>query len=176
MEMVRYCPVCDDEFRPDILVCSDCGASLILQEEGVGAKGAASGGEPSAADGDWRTALDAVPVSQLVPARAFDSLEDMEPAIAALADIRLPSRVLVQNGRYILLVRPESLPESQGALHKAMVDADDSSDPTFDQASGRYTNCPACDTRLPEKFAGACPECGLELSGPGVEVTVPGAE
>ncbi len=39
MEMVRYCPVCDDEFRPDITVCSDCGTTLILQKEGLGAKG-----------------------------------------------------------------------------------------------------------------------------------------
>src|SRR6187551_989267 len=107
MEMVRYCPTCDDEFRPDVAVCSDCGGALVLQEEGLGARGAASfpGGAP-APEGAWRTALDSLPVSSLVPARAFDSLADLEPAVAAFADLELPSRVLVQNGRYILLVRP----------------------------------------------------------------------
>ena len=177
MEMVRYCPTCNDEFRPDITVCSDCGGALVLQEEGLGARGS-SLGRPDAPEGAWRTALDAVPVSSLVPARAFDSLADLEPAVAALADIELPSRVLVQNGRYILLVRPETLPAAHGALHVALVDADDSPDPTFDAKAGRYASCPACNTRLAENFTGACPECGLELTGPGVapNVNVPEAE
>jgi hypothetical protein len=176
MEMVRYCPVCDDEFRPDITVCSDCGGALILQEEGLGARGLSKSGEAHPPSGAWRTALDAFPASSLVPARAFDSLNDLEPAVAALADIELPSRVLVQNGRYILLVRPESLADAQAALHGALVDADDSPDPTFDPKAGRYSNCPACGGRLAENFAGTCPECGLELSGPGGAVVVPEGE
>jgi hypothetical protein len=174
MEMVRYCPVCDDEFRPDIHVCSDCGGVLILQEEGLGAKGV--GARPAPESGTWRTALDPLPVSSLVPVRTFDSLNDLEPAIAALADLELPSRVLVQNGRYLLLVRPETLAEAQAALHGALVDRDDTADPSFDTRAGRYSNCPACETRLAENFSGTCPECGLELSGPGGVVNIPEAE
>ena len=177
MEMVRYCPVCDDEFRPDIKVCSDCGGELVLQAEGVGAKGAMGiHGQPPGDAADWRTALDALPVSSLVPARTFDSLDDLEPAVAVLADLQLPSRVLVQNGRYILLIRPESLAETQAALHAAAVDADDAADPGFDPAAGRYSDCPACMARLPRDFSGTCPECGLELSGPPGAVSVPDAE
>lgn len=174
MEMVRYCPVCDDEFRPDITVCSDCGGELVLQPEGVGRAGVAASGAAEGAD--WRTALDRIPVSSLTPLRTFDSLDDLEPAVAALAEIRLPSRVLVQNGRYILLVQAEALGEAQGALHGALVDADDAPIGAFDAAAGRYETCPACETRLAPDFGGACPECGLELSAPGGEVRVPEAE
>lgn len=174
--MVRYCPVCDDEFRPEITICSDCGGALVLQKEGVGAKGSALGGAVAAANDAWRTALDSLPASNLVPVRTFDSLADLEPAVAAFADLRLPSRVLVQNGRYILLILPDSLAEAQAALHTAAVDADDSPDPSFDAKAGRYSNCPACDTRLPDPFDGTCPECGLELSAPGGTVVLPEAE
>lgn len=180
MEMVRYCPTCDDEFRPEIKVCSDCGAELILQAEGLGAKGisvADAGAEGATASRpDWRTALDSLPTSTLVPARTFDSLNDLEPAVAAFADIELPSRVLVQNGRYILLIHPDTLAQAQAVLHEAHVDADDHADAGFDPTAGRYSNCPACDTRLPEDFGGACLECGLELSAPSGSVKVPEAE
>lgn len=175
MEMVRYCPACDDEFRPSITVCSDCGGELILQPEGAGANGAmVAQGESDSAD--WRTALDAIPVSSLTPLRTFDSLDDLEPAVAALAEIRLPSRVLVQNGRYILLVQAETLGDAQAALHGAQVDEDDASGGSFDASAGRYETCPACDTRLAPDFGGTCPECGLELSTPGGDIRVPEAE
>lgn len=175
MEMVRYCPACDDEFRPDITVCSDCGGALILQAEGVGARGMAAVSGEAVLD-DWRTALDAFPVSGLTPLRTFDSLDDLEPAVAALAEIRLPSRVLVQNGRYILLVQPEALAGAQSALHGAEVDADDATPGSFDAAAGRYETCPACETRLAPDFGGTCPECGLELAAPAGDVRVPEAE
>jgi len=181
MEMVRYCPVCDDEFRPEITVCSDCGSALILQKEGLGAKGAADTlaaerGDPPAIHAEWRTALDGLPVSNLIPVRTFDSLSELEPAVAAFAEIELPSRVLVQNGRYLLLIRPSDVAEAQNAMHQALVDVDDAADPTFDARIGRYSNCPACGGRLAESFKGECPECGLELSGPGMTVTIPEAE
>ncbi len=175
MEMVRYCPICDDEFRPDITVCSDCGGPLILQQEGLGTRGAAGHGSLSAED-DWRTALDTLPASSLLPLRTFDSLNDLEPAVAAFADLELPSRVLVQNGRYILLIRPDTMAAAQAALHEAQTDVDDAPHPTFDAAAGRYSKCPACDARLAADFNGPCPDCGLELSAPGGSVTVPEAE
>ena len=170
--MVRYCAVCDDEFLPAITICSDCGGVLVLQKEGL------KGRNPDGplAEGGWRTVLDGSPVSALLPVRTFDSLSDLEPAISAFADAELPSRVLVQNGRYILLIRPDALAEAQTALHAAFADADDAPHPTFDAAAGRYSNCPACDTRLAEDFSGSCPECGLELSAAGGSVTAPEAE
>jgi hypothetical protein len=175
MEMVRYCPACDDEFRPDITLCSDCGGELILQPEGVGALGV-DGSSSAGSASDWRNALDALPVSSLTPLRTFDSLDDLEPAVAALAEIRLPSRVLVQNGRYILLVQPETLGDAQATLHGAQVDADDAVPGAFDATAGRYEVCPACDTRLAPDFGGTCPECGLELSAPGGDIKLPEAE
>lgn len=174
--MVRYCPVCDDEFRPEITICSDCGGELILQREGIGGRGAADGEVAGPAEDHWRTALDSLPASSLLPVRTFDALSDLEPAVAAFADIRLPSRVLVQNGRYLLLIRPDTLADAQAALHTAAVDVDDAPVAGFDAAAGRYSNCPACETRLPEKFSGTCPDCGLELSGPDAAVDVPEPE
>ncbi|MEO8501504.1 MAG: hypothetical protein ABI565_11360 [Vicinamibacteria bacterium] len=178
MQMVRYCPVCDDEFRPEITVCSDCGSTLILQKEGLGAQGvkdvlAGERGDAEGVHAEWRTALDGLPVSNLIPVRTFDSLTDLEPAVASFAQIELPSRVLVQNGRYLLLIRPQDVGEAQAALHTALVDAEDSPDPAFDTTAGRYSNCPACGGRLAENFTGECPECGLELTGPGMTVTLP---
>lgn len=182
MEMVRYCPVCDDEFRPEITVCSDCGSPLILQAEGLGAEGAPTDDEaadPEAQDARWRTALDALPVSNLVPIRTFDALRDLEPAVSAFAAAHLPSRVLVQNGRYILLVRPDDVSAAQEALQAAHADPahlEPEADTAFDSAAGRYSHCPACGSALGPEFAGACAECGLELSAPSGSVSVPEGE
>ena len=179
MEMVRYCPACGDEFRPEIQVCSDCGGALILQPEGLGAAGVATAsGESAPGQGrdGWRTALDAMPISTLLPIRTFDALRDLEPAVAAFADLELPSRVLVQNGRYILLVHPETLDEAQRALHVLNADLEDRLDPAFDATAGRYSKCPACSASLPEASGGICPECGLELNSPAGFVTAPEAE
>jgi predicted nucleic acid-binding Zn ribbon protein len=184
MEMVRYCPVCDDEFRPDVTVCSDCGTTLILQKEGLGADGLKSAGLVTDEDGEtatdsWRTALDVLPVSNLLPIRTFDALRDLEPAVSALADAQLPSRVLVQNGRYLLLIRPDDLASAQEALDLAHADPAELEPPgntTFDSVSGRYSHCPACGSPLPKDIAGACPECGLELSAPSGSVATPEVE
>ncbi len=184
MEMVRYCPVCDDEFRPDITLCSDCGTALILQKEGLGADGLKGAGlaqdenEEPLIDG-WRTALDALPVSNLLPIRTFDALRDLEPAVSAFAEARVPSRVLVQNGRYLLLIRPDDLAHAQEALDTAHADPAELEPPdsaTFDSVSGRYSHCPACGAALPRDVAGACPECGLELSAPSGSVSIPEGE
>jgi hypothetical protein len=182
MEMVGFCPVCHDEFRPDIKVCSDCGEKLVLQAEGLGAKGLASrlgptNREASAGVEDWRTALDALPISSLVPLQTFDSLADLEPVVAALADIELPSRVLVQNGRYILLVLPDALGQAQEALnHSRDNDGEEEADQGFDATAGRYEVCPACGASLPADVKGPCPECGLELSAPPASVNLPDAD
>ena len=175
MEMVRYCPACEDEFRPDIAVCSDCGASLILQEEGLGARGVPTTDGGKLGVPHWREALDALPVSTLVPLRTFDSLRDLEPVLAAFADRELPSRVLVQNGRYILLVAPSTIADAQAALQLAEGTLPDEPDPTFDATTGRYANCPACDTPLSGE-SNNCPECGLELRASGGSTPVPEAE
>lgn len=172
MEMVRYCPECDDEFRPDIRTCSDCGGELVLQEEGLGSQAPArldAAGQPEdPSRPSWRTALDSIPFSDLLPIRTFDALRDLEPAVSAFAGAELPSRVLVQNGRYILLIRPADVAAAQSALQAANLGppAEASTHGTFDPDSGRYSNCPACGSVLPEDFDGTCPECGLELSTP----------
>ncbi len=183
MQMVRYCPDCDDEFRPEILVCSDCGGALILQEEGLGANAPKPTSEGDDGDarpsGAWRTALDAVPFSSLLPVRTFDALRELEPAVSAFAAAELPSRVLVQNGRYILLIRPDDLTRAQKALPTAdqvSNGGDDGHHESFDAHAGRYSHCPACGSQLPDGFDGACPECGLELSTPSGTVQVPEAE
>jgi hypothetical protein len=175
MEMVGFCPICKDEFRPDIKICSDCGEELILQAEGLGAKGVsrrAAGDRPTAEPEDWRTALDSLPISSLVPLRIFDSLADLEPSVAALGDVELPSRVLVQNGRYILLVRPDTLGQAQEALKDAS-DEEPEPDPGFDASAGRYAACPACGAALSPDVQGPCPECGLELNVPAASVSLP---
>ena len=158
MALVGFCPSCGDEFRADVTVCSDCGVALSLQEEGLG-----SGAHPPAED--WRTALDDLPVSGLIPAGVFGALEELEPGVTALADVHLPSRVLVQNGRFLLLVRPTDLGAAQEAIQGSVEEAGAPPDPAFDSVAGKYSACPACGTDFPGGFDGVCPDCGLELSG-----------
>ena len=168
MEMVAYCSNCDEEFRPEIAVCSDCGGQLRVQEEGLG--GGPSEDEPHQIDptaAESASSLDNLPVASLVPVKTFDSLTDLEPAVATLAEARIASRVLVQNGRYILLLRPESLGDAQNALEARHLEegSDRDVETGFDSATGRYSECPACKAPLPATAIAECPECRLELGG-----------
>ena len=70
-------------------------------------------------------------------------------------------RVLVQNGRFILLIRPEDLPAAQEALSGTEVETAEPDPETpaqgqFDASSGRYSHCPACGHELADDFDGTC--------------------
>ena len=162
MQLVGYCPVCGDEFRPEIATCSDCGGPLIVQEEGLGSQDVRPRPDGEEA---WRTVLDTVSIAALIPLGAFGALDELEPAVGALAEIHMPSRVLVQNGRYLLLVRPSDLARSKEAVEVTVGGMGVPEHAAAEPPIGTYSQCPACDAALPEDFDGSCPECGLELGG-----------
>ena len=179
MALVGYCPNCDDEFRPDVKICSDCGGPLTLQEEGLGASAPETGDHSLDADvSRTANALDGMPISALVPVKTFDSLDTLEPAVVTLADAGIPSRVLVQSGRYILLLRPDTLAAAQAALEAVHLEEGSDADIEggFDEQVGRYSQCPACAAKLSLSSLTECPECGLDLGGRPTEVRLPEAE
>ena len=159
MTQVRYCPECDEEFRPDIVVCSDCGGPLRLQEEGAG-------DVPEGGVGEADHTLDDVPVQDLSHLTTASSMEAFEAIAATLGASEVPSRVVVQSGAYAVFVRPTDLAAAGRALAAARESpaASESDAPAatgFDAATGRYLKCPACGADAPGE---SCSECGLELS------------
>ena len=139
----RHCVACDEEFRPEIVYCSDCGALLEDRWEGEGAREPEPEPEvPPAPDVDY------APVFHAVDSGAVSR------AAARLARAEIPFRV---TPGFDLLVPHDALEAAmevlkgrEGAL--AVVAGADSA-----LVEGR---CPACDGHVPQG-AIECPECGL---------------
>lgn len=162
MTLVRYCVNCDDEFRPDIQVCTVCNSPLILQEEGLGAPADREATVETSLQGNE---LDSWPLESLRRVASLASIEEAESAIAPLAQANIPSRILVQNGVYIVLIRPEDMTKAAEIAHaaaQAVLDVNATVDPSFDATALRYKQCPACQASL-SSAATECPECGLQL-------------
>ena len=170
---VRVCPECGEEYRPDIVVCADCGAELIDRWEDDGGR---------VVNADGTLAADA-PAEAGEPASSGIALFSGTPsALRPLAD------TLVVRGVPFQLV-PEHRVEyrrTEGALLHLVVpeaEAARALDALADYR-GRGTElgltemvkiwqgpddgdvpCPACNAHVPPD-ADSCPDCGLELGGP----------
>jgi hypothetical protein len=169
---VRVCPECDEEYRPDIAVCADCGADLVDRWEDergrvVNADGALASGAPEE------------PEPPGVPGRALFS---GPPApLRLLADTLVAAGVPFQlvpedrdafrrsEGARLILVVPET--EAMRALATLAEYRGRGAELGFNEHMttwGGYDDadppCPACDAHVPPD-ADACPECGLELGG-----------
>src|SRR5262245_18264083 len=166
---VRVCPECEEEYRPDIAVCADCGATLVDRWED-------DGGRVVNADGTLATDTEAVPVEPGVPARA---LFTGPPApLRVLADALLAAGVPFQlvpeervfqrsEGARLILVVPET--EAERALTALEEYRGRGTEMGFTEmvrtwapADGEAPPCPACGAHVPAD-APSCPDCGLEL-------------
>ena len=151
----RYCPNCDDEFRPDIVRCSDCGGELEdrYDEEDGGERrdGEAAEHEPAAPPEEYR------PV--------FGCMESatLKEAAGLLAAARVPFRATGCSTGFQLLVREADQSAAAAALQgrEGVLAGPDDAEPTVGAEGGA---CPACGTAVPAA-ALECPECGLVVGG-----------
>jgi len=140
---VRVCVECGEEYRPEIVACTDCGGRLEDRHD----------------DGD-RTVLPATEPAAIGPEADAEFTEtifhaekatDLTGGADRLVEAGIAFRLRPARGAgYRLLV---TAPDRDRALAALGLLADEG-------ARGSKGSCPACDTRLPEG-AVECPECGL---------------
>jgi predicted amidophosphoribosyltransferase len=150
---VRYCPECDQEFRPHVERCSDCGGPL--EDQFGDAEGAAS--EAAARPHG------ALPPGDYLPLLHRSSAAALEPYAAGLGQAAIPFKVEARPGYggFDLKVRAEDGPQVAQLLADTL--GEGPAHETADLAAGREGHCPACETPL-SPGATECPECGLGLA------------
>lgn len=161
---VRVCPDCDEEYRPDIATCADCGTDLVdraLDEEGRPIA------EPAQAAGEQVTlvALYAGPAAALRP---------LAEALAAAGIAQKLVPIPNQSGLTLAVARAdgaramEALADFHGRgteLGLAELAA------TFQAGDESAEHaCPACGA-VALADASECPDCGLEWGGSGTPPT-----
>jgi len=153
---VRVCPECGEEFRPEIVLCSDCGATLVDRWDED--EGASSSAAPPPTAEPHREEAPGTYVAIYVSERAAD----LEPFAERLGMTGLPFQVKAAPGSFALLAREEDRERLAAALGDLLANATLPS--AKDEPFAGYARCPACDHEL---AAGAteCPECGLAVGG-----------
>jgi hypothetical protein len=145
----RSCPDCGEEFRPEIVRCSDCGAELQDRyDDDAQERKAAEPAEPECAE-------------SYAPVFTTIETEALREAAACLAAAAIAFRATGNSTGYQLLVRPgdrslavQALAGREGALVLA---------PESPLAPGHEGGpCPACGAQLDAGLL-ECPECQLAL-------------
>ena len=158
----RVCPDCGEEFRPEIVQCSDCGALLRdrLEDDLTG------GGDETGLDADARGTAATAPVE--IRRRSLYSsnrIGEIQPLAERLGSSGTPFWVEPAGDSWTVLVA-EADEEHGRAILAEILGISDSPSPAFDPEAG-YSACPACGHALLPR-AVECPECGLAVgAGPG---------
>jgi hypothetical protein len=156
---VRVCPDCGEEFRPEIVNCSDCGALLQdrLEDDETGESmtvvpeaGIPGGEGPSVVEIERRSLY------------TSNKIREVRPLAERLGSASLRFWVESAGDSWTVLVSEAD--EEQGrAILNELFGMGHSSAAAFDAESG-YAACPACGQAL-EPRATECPECGLAVGG-----------
>jgi hypothetical protein len=151
----RYCPSCDDEFRPDIVRCSDCGGELedrYDDEEDAGEPREAT--PPPAPE---------APPEEYRPVFGCMESATLKEAAGVLAAARVPFRATGCSTGFQLLVREADQSAAAAALQgrEGVLGVPDDAEPSVGAEGGA---CPACGASVPAA-AVECPECGLVVGG-----------
>jgi ribosomal protein L37E len=161
IETVRVCRECGEEYRPDVLVCADCGGELETRRAD----------EPLA-----RPAPEPPPTSELegyrsvfTGSRAMDLVPLCDRLREAAIDFRLveqPASVEGGPARYLILVKDGEAAAALQSLAELIAPHETGGDmraieTAFDPEQG-YLQCPACGSKTAAD-AKECPECGLGL-------------
>jgi hypothetical protein len=151
---IRYCVTCDEEFRPDILRCSDCGGPLEDRYEDEG------GGEASrAAKAETPTPDVPEPMDEYRPIFACRDSQALKEAAGCLAAASIPFRATGSGSGFRLHVRAQDEPSALVALRgrEGTAGPDDDSPPSVGVEGGV---CPACGATVPAGVL-ECPGCAL---------------
>ena len=164
VETVRVCRECGEEYRPDILVCADCGGELETRraDEEVARPPAQEAAETEAVEG-YHAAFATSRAKDLVPLCERLRVAGLEYRLAeraANADEGLPAR-------YSLLVPEAAAAQAIEALAELIAPHEKGGDMRaiqdgFDHQQQGYLQCPACGAKTAAD-AKECPECGLGL-------------
>jgi len=148
----RYCPNCDDEFRPDIVRCSDCGGELVDRDD--------EDAMTDAAEPDPGEAEPELPAGELRSVFTCVDATSLKEAAALLGGAGIPFRATGDATGFRVLVLPAYQSAALSVLHGSEPDAAEA-----DAAEqGQGGPCPACGVAVPAGAA-ECPECGLALAG-----------
>jgi hypothetical protein len=150
--LIRYCVNCEEEFRPEILRCSDCGGELEDRHEEEDGEGIRTE-EPERR----APAVEEPPGEYHAVFNTMDSAS-LKEAAESLAGAGVQFRASGYRHGFQLLVRSEQLSAARGALEglEGTIVADDS-EPPVGFAGGV---CPACGAGVPAGVL-ECPGCAL---------------
>jgi hypothetical protein len=166
---VRVCVDCGEEFRPEVVRCSDCGGALEDRyDDETSPVASAMAGRPVPDLED--------PLPGARPLAWSVSIHDLVPLADRLEARGLPFRIASREApgeerprAYELRVRDADRQDALAAL--ADLDPRASGFTLLEAAPAPAAEgeadrrCPACGTE-PPRGASECPECGLGLAGP----------
>lgn len=160
---VRVCPECDEEYRPDISVCADCGGELVDHFEDEHGRVVTAAGEvldPAVAQ--EREGILLQPLYSGPPA-------GIKPLADALVAAEVPMRLVPDPNPargLVLAVAAEDVARAKATvgplLRDSELDVVDLSPDDAPEGHVGYSACPACEAPL-APGAVYCPDCGLEL-------------
>jgi ssDNA-binding Zn-finger/Zn-ribbon topoisomerase 1 len=151
---VRWCPECEEEYRPEIVHCADCGTLLVDRDDEVPlpAPSASSPAGSSLPPGDYRGIF------------ATNRSAELEPMAKRLGAAGIPFQVGATGYQaFDLRVRVEERKRALECLKDLMPVVEESGPDRELIEESRSPQCPACEAKLPERVE-ECPECGLTLS------------
>src|SRR5689334_6759988 len=152
---VRVCPECEEEYRPDIATCADCGTELVDRTFDEDGRPVA---EPTQAEGEQvaLVALYAGPAAALRP---------LAEALAAAGIAQKFVPIANQSGLTLAVAQEDGARamEALAPFHGRGTELGLSElAPTFEAGAEHHEHaCPACGAAIPAD-ASACPDCGLE--------------
>lgn len=150
----RYCPNCDDEFRPDIGRCSDCGGELVDRYEDE------EGGPPAEQEAPSEPEAPSV---VYLPMFSCMEAATLKQAADTLAAAGIAFRASGCATGFQLHVRESDRSAAATALRgrQGVLAVPDDAAPSVGPEGGA---CPACGAAVPAAAA-ECPECGLVVGG-----------
>jgi hypothetical protein len=150
---VRHCPACQCDYRPEIVVCADCGAELVDRDDDLPV-------DPGARVGlaDTEAALP----EGFAAISSSRNVHDLTPLADCLLEAGIDCRIRDQRIDdhpigYQLFVHAGSRAEALDLLARQAPETEEA----FDPEQG-YAQCPACGAPLKPR-ASACGDCGLPL-------------
>ncbi len=162
---VRVCRDCGEEYRPEIVVCADCGGALEDRYEDENGSSPSRPAEPAAPPppdlSGHRAVFSTTQAKALVPlAEALRAAGLGFVLSETRADDRRPYST------FSLLVRDGNAERALSVLAPLLVEGDperlQAVESAF-RAERGYERCPACEAAVPPQ-ARECPECGLGLT------------